>query len=178
MEAVYEHVQENMVGYIVLAVVLLAVTVAFRKYTLPAIFYTIETSIYIVVFHTVFTGMVRFASWFRSQTEIRSTRATASQYTGEFFTPMKEFWRKDLYSPEWLYYFEIAVIVAIIIIVIRYRPTAFGRKNKYRSTQNVPGGKKPSTSTYGSRTGTQFPRQTRPGQTRSGQTRSGQARRR
>lgn len=142
MEAVIQHVQQHMAGYIALSVCIVPLLYVFREITKPVFFYTFEIILYAAGFHLVFGGLVRFFGWFRdaSSFEHVNTGGVVSQVA--LSTPMKEFWVKELYSPITLYYVECAALAIIIFIVVYFRPLGWGQKNKYVGADGKPAPKK------------------------------------
>ena len=39
-----------------------------------------------------------------------------------------EFWNRDLYDPNWIFYMEIVFFVLVLLAVLRYRPMKVQRK--------------------------------------------------
>lgn len=141
MDAVLEHLQEHMAIYIVAAVVVLPLTYAFRQWTFPVIFHGLEGAFYFVCLHLVLGGMVRFFQYFKSETEMESALGTAGA-RAPFTTPMNlDLWQRELYEPEWLFYVEIGLILAIAYVVLRMRPVNYKRKNRYTGKAGGPGSK-------------------------------------
>lgn len=118
--------------YVVAVVVVVPLLYAFRRWTFPVIFHSVEGVFYFVCVHMVIAGMVRFFQYFKSETEMENALGPGEQALA-MTTPVNiNFWQKDLYNPEWLFYFEIAVILGIAYVVLKLRPVNYKRKNRYK----------------------------------------------
>lgn len=166
MEAVLQHLRDNMIAYGVGTVCIVPVLYIFRRYTAPVIFHSIEYVIYVGVMHTVMAGVVRFFGYFKDQTAMERAFGQEVPDSG-FTTPFMEFWKREMYSPTWLFYLEISLAAAILFIVLKYRPVNFKSKNRYRGKQGPAGKKKKATAAgSGSMMGRQSGRQSSYGRRR------------
>lgn len=129
MEFVLEHLREHMAVYIASGVIILPLLYAFREYTGPVLFHGLETAIYLTVFHVGFHYLISVFSWFRDQTEMNALGETGAK--AAMTTPMQEFWLREAYSPSWLFWVEIAVVLLVLYIVVIIRPVRMKKKNKY-----------------------------------------------
>lgn len=136
MEAVVTHFQTHATYYIGGAIVLLPVLIYFRKWTFPALFFTVETLLYLAIMHLVLAGIVRAGAWFKGETamEVVGEAAPPPNWT----TPLYEFWRVELYEPRTVAYVELALAAAVVLAVIRFRPLRFKRRRKRKSEQVDP----------------------------------------
>lgn len=138
-EAITLHLQENGVAYFVGSVVLIPLLVVFRKYTLPVLYHTAEYAIYCAIAHVLIGGLTRVFSWFRAETSFKNYSGDLSPDFVAFTTPLNSgFWQRELYSPQWLFYFEIAVALLLLYVVIFVRPIKFKQK-PYKSKKPAPG---------------------------------------
>lgn len=136
-EPIILHVQEYGFVYFGVALVSIPLIVVFRKYTLPFIYHTVEYALYCSVAHFFIGGLTRAFSWFRGQTTFKSF--DDSEPVASFTTPLTNgFWQKDLYTPEWLFWFEIGVAVLLLYVVVIVRPVKFKQK-PYKSRKPKPG---------------------------------------
>jgi hypothetical protein len=133
MESAVAFLQEHGAMLAVLAAILLPLGYVFRKFTVPFLFHTAEFAIYVSVFHVVLHGLVRMFSWFRAETEFRNFDGSLRDDFNPIQTPLfHQFWNRELYSPEWLFYVELAAVGVMLYLVIVVRPTRFAQpKNKY-----------------------------------------------
>lgn len=134
MESVLEHLREHMVLYAVTGVIGLPLLYLFRQYTGPILFHGLETAIYLTVFHVGFHYLISVFSWFRDQTEMDALGETGKQ--AAFSTPLQEFWVRDAYSPSWLFWAEVGVVVLVLYVVIVIRPVRMKKKNKYQGKES------------------------------------------
>jgi hypothetical protein len=136
-EPIILHVQEYGIAYFGIALVILPLLVVFRKYTLPFIYHSVEYILYCAVAHVMIGGLVRAFSWFRSETTFKSFDDSAP--VASFKTPIAQgFWQKELYNPEWLFWFEVGVAALLLYVVIFVRPVKFKQK-PYKSKKPAPG---------------------------------------
>jgi hypothetical protein len=139
VEAITLHLQENGIAYFLVAVVIIPLAVVFRRYTLPFLYHTAEYAIYCAVAHTVIGGLTRAFSWFRAETAFKSYSGQLSPDFVPMTTPLNmNFWQRSLYSPQWLFWFEIAVALLLVYVVIFIRPAKFKQK-PYVSKKPKPG---------------------------------------
>ena len=132
MDAIIQHLQEHMAIYVVAVVVVLPLLYAFRYWTFPVIFHAVEGVFYFACVHMVIAGLVRFFQYFKSQTEMENALGPGEAQAA-FTTPVNfNFWQKDLYNPEWLFFLEIAAILGIAYVVLKLRPVNYKRKNRYQ----------------------------------------------
>jgi hypothetical protein len=129
MEAVREHLQAYYVFYIVGALVVLPPLVYFRRRTFPAILYTIEFCLYASIMHVVVYVLAVSAAWFRENTAMHAVSDAAKINPG-WETPILNFWEIKHYHPQWLYKFELAVLVVMLLGMWRYRPMVVRKTKK------------------------------------------------
>lgn len=136
-EPITLHVQEYGIVYFGAAIVVIPLLVVFRKYTLPVIYHGVEYLLYCAVAHILIGGLTRAFSWFRSETTFKAFDDKTP--VAGFTTPLTNgFWQKDLYNPEWLFWFEIGVAVLLLYVVVVIRPVKFKHK-PYKSRKPAPG---------------------------------------
>lgn len=141
MEIVIAHVQDNAFMYALGALVAIPIIYATRQYSVPILFHTFETIIYMTIFHVVFAGMVRAASWFRNETTMDRAFEETARNDVVWTTPVTRFWDRALYEPANLFYAECVVACVIVFIVVYFRPMKTPTKNKYKG-KAAPGAKK------------------------------------
>lgn len=120
MEALLAHFQENAVGYGVGAVFFLVAIYFTRQWTLPIIQWGVELCIYMTAFHVVLHYIIKVAAWFNYESQMKMLKDERVP-TG-WQTPLVEFWNRELYDPAWIYWLEVAFLVAALGLMIRYRP--------------------------------------------------------
>lgn len=126
MDVVIGHVQENMAAYAVVVFFVLPTIWYFRKWTFPFIYHSIEYVIYCTAFHVLFGGILRVFSWYRVETRFKNFDGSLSSDYVELTNPMStNFWMKELYSPQWLFYVEVAAALGLLYIVVCIRPIRY-----------------------------------------------------
>jgi len=156
-QAILEHVQANIIAYVVILLCALPALYLGRKYVVPFILYTIEIIIYIGLVHVAVHLITRVAAWFRDSSSFDRAFGHQSEPTN-WTTPLLEPWDRAAYDPEWIFWFQVVTAVLIVIAVFRYRPMKVhkGRDRKYTDT-----GKRVGASGRGGRPGAskgRFPR--------------------
>lgn len=140
------HVQEHAVLYIVLLVFVVPLLYFTRKYSLPVIFYTLETMIYLCLMHIAMWLLVSLVRWFAENSSMKALQEDGKPIDAPTWaTPFLHFWDKAAYNPAWLMYLEIALALIIMVLVWRYRPLRIKYKGKKRQFNNEggSGAKKP-----------------------------------
>ncbi len=138
MEAIREHFQAYYVHYIVGALVVLPPLIYFRRRTFPAILYAIEFCLYASIMHVVVFLLAVITAWFREVTVMQAVTDAARINPG-WKTPILKFWEIQQYHPQWLYKFELAVLVVILVGMRRYRPMVV-QKTKKKAPPKKPTG--------------------------------------
>lgn len=137
MDAILTHIQDNMVAYIVGAAFILPVLVAFRKYTGPVIFRIIEGCTYFTAVHFGIGLFTRFAWYFKSSSQMQNN--VAKVMVEPFTTPLNfNFYQKELYNPQWIFWVEVVAIFGILYIITVLRPVSISQKNTYKGKTNQP----------------------------------------
>ena len=113
-----EHVQQNVVAYGVGLAILIPAAIFARKYLISYLWWPMEFLAYVAGFHFLVKAIVFCAGWFKVSTRMYWEARTPTGWS----TPLYEIWKRDLYNPQWLFYFEITVFVLILFFMIRYRP--------------------------------------------------------
>ncbi|MCX8064746.1 MAG: hypothetical protein N3G21_06190 [Candidatus Hydrogenedentes bacterium] len=130
---IYEHIERNSVAYGVGVVLLIPFLYLTRKWSLPFLFYAIESLIYITFMHIFMFGFVKLVVWFYVNTQMRALRPDGTPaYVPDWQTPLVDFWNRNGYIPEWLFYLEIVFALVIILLVWRYRPPKLGPVKRRR----------------------------------------------
>lgn len=138
MDAVITFFQEYGAMIAVGLAIILPLGYVFRKYTVPLVFYTLEYATYVAIFHVVLHGIVSMFSWFRGETEFKNFDGSLRDDFVAITTPLYDgFWIRELYSPEWLFYFELVIAAGLLYVVTVVRPTRFGKNNKYKGNKNA-----------------------------------------
>lgn len=140
MDVVIQHVQEHLAIYVTGGAVLLPLLYVFRYWTFPVLFHGSEIAFYLAIFHFITGGLVRFFWYFKSQTQMENALGPA-EAQANWTTPINlEFWKRDRYEPEWLFFFEIGAAVCILFLVYKFRPVKYNRKNRYKGKDGGQGG--------------------------------------
>lgn len=123
MEPILQHFREYYRVYIMVAVCVLPIIVVFRRWAVPTILYLVEFCIYTVMMHVLVCGVVYLAAWFKDQSTMKRARGVIGEdFNPGWKTPLIEFWDRSQYTPSWLVYVEIVFLVAIAVLMWRYRP--------------------------------------------------------
>lgn len=102
-----------------------------RKVTIPLILYLLEMSIYLSIIHGIVHLVVRLTAWFKVNSSMKALRPDGTPAEDvDWATPLVEFWDRDLYTPNWIFYMEACFAVIVVILVLRYRPMSTQRKPK------------------------------------------------
>jgi len=140
------NLQEHAAIYAVGGVAALVITIVFRRWVLPVLYHCAEFLVYCTVVHVVFGGAVRMFSWFRAETEFKNFKGEIDSSWTPYVTPLDlHFWQMKAYSPQWLFWFELAMAAGLLYIVIVIRPTRLKHK-AVRSKRPKPGELSSSTS--------------------------------
>lgn len=132
MEPVIQHVQQHLGVYVAGAALILPLLYIYRKRTAPVLYHSAEYLIYCTVFHIVMGGLIRVGSWFRLETKFKNNDGTIAADFNPLTNPLNvHFWDKELYSPQWLFYVEIAAAMGLLYLIIAIRPMRF-KKNIYQ----------------------------------------------
>ena len=116
MEPLVAHFEQYYKIYIAVVICLLPFIIIFRRQALPLLTYSVETCIYIAVFH----GVLSLVVWLGRQFKVASAMFDKSD--PGWGTPTFLFWRLEEYNPRWVAYFELVVFALIAYAVLRYRP--------------------------------------------------------
>lgn len=131
MDVLAQHFTEWWRVYVVVAILVLPVVVIFRRYTVPAILYTVELAIYLCIVHVLLSGVVRLAGWFKDQSTMKRARGLTEQsFDPGWTTPVPRFWDLDAYNPHWLVYLEAVLALGIVFMMWKYRPMQVQRAKK------------------------------------------------
>jgi len=123
MDAIVAHFQEFWVYWAVGGVLALPVLFLTRKYSVPLLQYTLESGLYMFFMHVLVGGIVRVASWFKTNSSMRALREDGTPEDAvNWTTPWIEFWDRAQYDPDWVIYLEAVFAVVIVILVAKYRP--------------------------------------------------------
>ncbi|HPO17045.1 MAG TPA: hypothetical protein PLI09_26655 [Candidatus Hydrogenedentes bacterium] len=137
MDLVVTHLKEFYLYYLIGAVILLPAIFFTRKYSLPIIFYTLETAIYLILMHCAFYIGVKVTRWFAENSSMKALQEDGKPIDApEWGTPFLQFWDKEAYTPAWMIYVEIVAAIIIIILVWKFRPLRIKYKPKKRQFAN------------------------------------------
>lgn len=116
------------------AIVVLPIVLLTRKHSLPIIMYVVEYVAYCAIAHFLVGGVTRGFSWFKSQTTFEALDDTGMDDRLGYTTPFSmDFWNRELYNPQWIFWLEVGIAVALLYVVIFMRPLKFsGRNNRER----------------------------------------------
>jgi len=128
MEPVLEHFREYYKLYAGIALVGLPPILIFRRFTIPAILYVVEFVIYAVLMHCLLGGVIRLAAWFKAESAMKRAFDARANTNPGWITPFRYFYDRALYNPPWLFYLEIALLVAILAAMWKYRPLRAQKK--------------------------------------------------
>ena len=143
MDVLLAHVQENAVLYGVGVAFALPLVYLTRKYSVPAILYTVEYTIYACIMHLVVWMLVGATRWFKESSSMRALREDGKPIdTPEWGTPLLNFWDTDAYDPVVIWKVEVACLVVILLLMWRYRPMKIQRKPQ-RQTQDYKSADRP-----------------------------------
>ena len=134
MDQAIAHVQENLTSYLVGLGCVLPIIIIFRKHSFPFIGLCVESVVYFAIFHVMFSGVVRFFGWFKTESTFERSLGDGSPNLSQAFTtPVTDpWWDKAFYHPEWLINFELVCAILILVATFKYRPLDMGSKNKYQ----------------------------------------------
>ena len=130
MDAVQEHLREHYKLYVGIILVLLPPVVFFRRYSIRAILYTMEFVVYCLLMHSLLGGVTRLASWFKAESAMKRAFDAAADTNPHWTTPFRYFYDWTLYNPTWLFYVEIVAVVAIVVLMWKYRPLRPQKKSQ------------------------------------------------
>jgi len=157
VDQITAHFQEYAAYYGIGALVLLPIIFFTRRFSVPAILWSVEIAIYFIIFHVFLHGLVLTVRWFNKESQMKFL--VEEKTDPGWTTPLLEFWDRSQYNPEWIIYLEGAFLLGIILLVIRMRPM------KVQKVKPKPPPRKPGQSGY------------RPGQYGAGRGGRGKARR-
>jgi len=119
MWATMEHLQQNWIGYVAVAVCLIPMVYVLRHTVAPLVLYAIELAAYFVGLHLVLFGVVKLARWFHVNSRMYWLRDQPEPSWG---IPVYEFWKPQSYDPRWFFYLELVLVVVVIVLMYKYRP--------------------------------------------------------
>lgn len=120
MDALLDYAKTHWLGGVLAAGPVLILLYVARRYTVPAFLLTVEFVAYCAIIHVLFHGIVRVAAWFKYESQMKFL---VDQKTPvPWRTPLLRFWDLSLYNPHWIFYFEIVLVVGVLILMARYRP--------------------------------------------------------
>jgi len=120
MENILFVIRENWLPVSIAAIVLVGLLVATRRWISGPIQWTIELAIYAAMFHVVVHYVVRVARWFNLNSQM--TWRDQDRVDSGWATPLVQFWDRTLYSPEWIVYVELGMVLLMVFMMYRIRP--------------------------------------------------------
>lgn len=136
MNAILDYARSHWAGCAFAAVLVLVALYWCRRYTIPALLLAVEFAVYCAVIHVVLHGVVRVAAWFKYESQMKFLVEEKEQVPWQ--TPLTRFWDTKGYDPAWMFYIELALLVGVIILMLRYRPMRI-QKVRPRSTPATKG---------------------------------------
>jgi hypothetical protein len=121
VDAVLNHLQQHLVPYILLALGLVVIIFATRRYSLPIIQYTIEVLIYAAALHLLVWGVASGAAAFKRASSFQPLESQR-QLEATWTTPILHFWKLDEYEPAWLWKVELVGVAIVLYLVWKLRP--------------------------------------------------------
>ncbi|MCA1902631.1 MAG: hypothetical protein LDL53_10510 [Candidatus Hydrogenedens sp.] len=126
-DIIYTHLLEHWQTYAIIAVFMVPIIFLTRKWSLPLIFYGIESCIYFVIMHIIVHYFVALVVWFKVNTDMKMLREEGKPpEVPDWGTPLIDFWNKNSYIPPWIAYVEIVFVILILLLVFKYRPPKLG----------------------------------------------------
>jgi hypothetical protein len=120
MEVVLDHLTNRWPIYVVSAVFLIPVLILTRKFSLPLILWTLEVCLYITGLHLFMYGLLHAAGWFKGATQMAWKEE--DKIIPTWTVPLDRFWDRSLYDPHWIFWFELIVLIAMIGVILKFRP--------------------------------------------------------
>lgn len=136
MNPVVEHLQQNMVFYIIGGIAGIVGIYVTQRHSLPIIFHCVEMAFYCVLLHSCLHIAVAFASWFQAEAfvdinmPVRELEALIEERGPGLVTPLVKVWVRGDYNPDWLFFLEMGAFCLIIMGVTLFRPIDFGKKRE------------------------------------------------
>lgn len=122
MQALMEHLQARWAAYVGLFVCSLPLLYLGRRYVVPVVTFVLEIVFFVGILHVIIHGFTRLTAWYSEHTAVENSLIGVEPENPGWTTPLAEFWNKSQYSPEWIFYVELALLCVITYIVWRYRP--------------------------------------------------------
>jgi len=112
-----DHLRERWMAYAAILACSGPLLYIFRRQVIPVVWYAAEIAIYLGLFHLLTYGVVRVAAWFKYESTFMHEKLNPN-----WRTPLIAIWDREVYNPSWLFYFELAAAILILVGVFRYRP--------------------------------------------------------
>ena len=119
MDIVITHLQDNAILYFFGVLVAVPVLFFFHRWLVPILQWAIEIAIYMVGVHVATHFTTALVAWFRRES---SSEYLAGLESVQWGTPLLKFWDIEAYDPVGIFYFELAVLVGLTILVLKIRP--------------------------------------------------------
>ena len=128
MEPIITFAMENLGFAAIVGILLILIIAVNQKKMMPFVYHSVECVVYFLAFHYLFWLGVSVANWYANETN--PTEGFGFKTPGGLLS--QNFADKALYTPVSLFYFEVAMAVLILYLVIVIRPTSYSGKNKYK----------------------------------------------
>lgn len=137
MEPIITVAKENLGILAFAGVILIPLFIVYQKKAMPIIFHTAEYLVYLTAMHYVLYVMVVVAAWYQESTRMEAAGTGASTiYSTPRNVISENFFDKALYTPTWLFYFELVMIFVLLYVVVVVRPTSYSGANSYQGDKN------------------------------------------
>lgn len=133
------HLKEYAVFYIVGIPILLVIIVLTRRYSVPLIVFLFEFIVAACIMHALVHVNVLIFAWFKNSSSMQMVRDPEDDVY--WTTPMLHFWEWDIYSPQWVIWVEAVFLMAILLLIYRFRPLKPQYKHKSRYYKPKPASK-------------------------------------
>lgn len=118
MGIVAAHLQQYWIIYAIAGACLLPVLYATRRYSMPVLQWGVELAFCWGMLHVIIHYFIQMVKWFKLNTMMY----WHDKIDPGWQTPLKRFWDRAEYNPEWLFYLEVLAAVLMVAAMIRYRP--------------------------------------------------------
>ena len=118
MDAVIAHFQACWIYYVTGFVLVVPTLYFTRDFSMPVVQWLLEWVIYATIMHVVVHYFIIFIIWFKMSTTMYFNEKVDPGWQ----TPLAQFWKREDYSPSWLFYMELVFVVLVLLAMFRYRP--------------------------------------------------------
>jgi hypothetical protein len=135
-EPIMPHLKEYAVLYIVGIPVLIGLIAVTRRYSIPLLIFLLEIIVCGVVMHTLVHVITIIFAWFKNSSSMKMVKTPEDVVN--WTTPLLRFWQAELYNPTWIIWFEVILLVLILLLIYRFRPLKPQYKHKSRYKKHSP----------------------------------------